>query len=115
MADASNLPSAANGGFRASLAMANQQAASLINASGDSESRNAGTLLNIVNKLKQSRVDAANVVEVYLKPPWWCQAVVNETGTLAGRAGFLAGFAYYEFSRQSEENTQRVPYYAVLL
>ena len=32
----------------------------------------------------------------------------------AGQSGFIAGFAYYELSRQSAENAQRVPWYPIL-
>merc|ERR1711871_1022914 len=35
--------------------------------------------------------------------------------TIAARAGFLAGFAYYELSRQSVDSTDRVPEYTALL
>jgi len=33
----------------------------------------------------------------------------------AGQSGFIAGFAYYELSRQSAANAERVPWYPILL
>ena len=32
----------------------------------------------------------------------------------AGQSGFIAGFAYYELSRQSAANAERVPLYPIL-
>lgn len=32
----------------------------------------------------------------------------------AGQSGFIAGFAYYELSRQSAANAERVPWYPIL-
>ena len=37
--------------------------------------------------------------------------MLNTTGTASARSGFLAGFAYYELSRLSEANADRVPLY----
>ena len=60
------------------------------------------------------RVNAKSI-KVYQKVPYECESVTATTGTCAGRAGFLAGFAYYELSRQSQANTERVPQYVIML
>jgi len=42
-------------------------------------------------------------------------AVLTRLGIAAGRCGFLAGFSYYELSRLSTENAERVPEYLYCL
>lgn len=85
---------------------------------GDATSQQKQTtpkLQAITQLLRKKSSLAKSRVEFYSKPPWWIQAASKETSTLAGRASFLAGFSYYEFSRQSEENVERVPYYTTFL
>eukprot|EP00931_Biecheleriopsis_adriatica_P065249 TRINITY_DN39839_c0_g1_i1.p1 TRINITY_DN39839_c0_g1~~TRINITY_DN39839_c0_g1_i1.p1 ORF type:complete len:957 (+),score=106.02 TRINITY_DN39839_c0_g1_i1:46-2916(+) len=50
-----------------------------------------------------------------LSAPQSFEALSTKVATSASLGGFLAGFAYYEFSRLSEENARRVPSYPILL
>mmetsp|Transcript_31995 Transcript_31995/g.71875 ORF Transcript_31995/g.71875 Transcript_31995/m.71875 type:complete len:561 (+) Transcript_31995:143-1825(+) len=47
--------------------------------------------------------------------PHYIQAMLSKSSIAAGRCGFLAGFAYYEFSRVGAANAERIKLYPMLL